>query len=84
MEEGIVQDGIVTQDSTQVQTVWALREQLAEALKREGFVYKYDVSLPLPHLYELVEQMRERVADKAISCVGYGHLGDGRLARVLS
>ena len=42
--------------------------------------YKYDVSLPLPHLYPLVARTRERFQDRPdVSVVGYGHLGDCNL-----
>ena len=40
---------------------------------------KYDVSIPLKHFYDLVEDMRERLGDKALRCVGYGHVGDSNL-----
>lgn len=54
-----------------------VRERITESLQHDGTVYKYDISLPVSHLYSLVEAMRPRVADLAIRCVGFGHLGDG-------
>lgn len=77
--EGAVVDGTMAQDEAQVQSLWALREQISLALKLEGYVYKYDVSLPMSAMYDLVEKMRARIADLCVSCVGYGHLGDGNL-----
>ena len=45
-----------------------------------GPVYKYDLSLPSPHLYELVEVMRQRLRHHpGVEVVGYGHMGDGNL-----
>lgn len=45
-----------------------------------GHVFKYDLSLPLPHMYELVEEMRRRTADlPGVQVVGYGHVGDSNL-----
>ena len=38
---------------------------------------QYDVSLPLSPMYQLVEEMRDRVQHIAKCTVGYGHLGDG-------
>jgi len=64
MEEGIVLDGIIAQDSTQIANIWRLRENIAEALKRAGAVYKYDVSIPVPDLYDLVTEMRTRMPDE--------------------
>lgn len=58
--------------------MWSLRERIAEALVVDGYTYKYDISLPLPCWYDIVEDFRERLADTAVvRCVGYGHLGDG-------
>ncbi|XP_064611962.1 D-2-hydroxyglutarate dehydrogenase, mitochondrial-like [Liolophura sinensis] len=79
MEDGIVRDGTLATETSKVQAIWGLRERLAEALMHDGYCYKYDVSLPLSHFYELVEVMRERLGDKAVSVVGYGHVGDCNL-----
>ena len=38
---------------------------------------KYDISLPLDVLYDLVLDVRERCAHLALCTVGYGHIGDG-------
>jgi len=54
MEQGHVVDGVVAQDRRQMDHFWAIREGLAQALKGDGYVYKYDVSLPVPVLYKLV------------------------------
>ena len=35
----------------------SLRENIAPALKAVGFNYKYDVSLPIQHMYSLVEKV---------------------------
>ncbi len=59
--------------------MWGLRERIAEALLHDGYCYKYDVSLPLAHFYELVEIMQTRLKPLATRVVGYGHVGDGNL-----
>lgn len=61
--------------------LWELREGASSALAVLGNVpYKYDVSLPLPRIYELVEETRARFADREdVSVIGYGHLGDCNL-----
>lgn len=60
------------------QTLWSLRERITEALTRDGCVYKYDVSLPVGKLYDLVTDMRARLGQSAKNVVGYGHLGKCR------
>lgn len=59
--------------------LWALRERITEALSRDGCVYKYDISLPVERLYDLVSDLRARLGPQAKHVVGYGHLGDGNL-----
>lgn len=54
MEANTVVNGIVAQDTTQATALWGVRERITEALQKDGAVYKYDVSLPLPTLYSLV------------------------------
>lgn len=60
------------------QTLWSLRERITEALTCDGCVYKYDVSLPVGKLYDLVTDMRARLGQSAKNVVGYGHLGKCR------
>ncbi|KAG0380822.1 hypothetical protein BGX24_004669 [Mortierella sp. AD032] len=87
MGDEIVQDGVVAQDTTQIQNLWAIREGIPEACSKAGAVYKYDISMPVPVLYQAVEDMRARlVQNDAIgegklftSVIGYGHVGDGNL-----
>ncbi|GMF45156.1 unnamed protein product [[Candida] boidinii] len=89
MEEGVVSDGVVSQDESQLKTLWRWREGISEASTKEGGVYKYDVSLPLPVLYDLVNDTRERLLKAGLlgetdefpvlDSIGYGHIGDGNL-----
>lgn len=45
-----------------------------------GVVYKYDLSMPTSKMYELVEDVRQRVRHfPGVMVVGYGHVGDGNL-----
>ncbi|XP_066413034.1 D-2-hydroxyglutarate dehydrogenase, mitochondrial isoform X1 [Molothrus aeneus] len=79
MASGLVTDGTVATDEKKIKVLWSLRERITEALTHEGYVYKYDISLPLGKLYELVTDMRARLGQTAKNVVGYGHLGDGNL-----
>ncbi|KAL2010746.1 hypothetical protein VTN00DRAFT_6553 [Thermoascus crustaceus] len=89
MGEGIVADGVLAQDETQFQSLWRWREGITEALSHLGGTYKYDVSIPLSELYQLVEDCRERLTKMGFvgdddsfpvrEVVGYGHMGDSNL-----
>lgn len=78
MEAGLISDGVLAQDINQASSFWRIREGVAEALMKEGAVYKYDLSLPVEKLYNLVEEMRTRIGNSA-KVIGFGHLGDGNL-----
>ncbi|KAK4106831.1 hypothetical protein N658DRAFT_32229 [Parathielavia hyrcaniae] len=89
LEKGVVADGTLAQDETQIKTLWAWREGITEALSHLGGTYKYDVSIPLKELYQLVEDTRARVDAAGLlgdtdeypvrAVVGYGHMGDANL-----
>lgn len=89
MGEEIVQDGVVAQDETQVKSLWSWREGISECMGHWGGTYKYDVSIPLPQLYQLVEDTKKRILEAGligdgedypvVEVVGYGHMGDSNL-----
>ncbi|CAH2350939.1 D-2-hydroxyglutarate--pyruvate transhydrogenase Dld2p [[Candida] railenensis] len=90
MEEGLVDDGIIAQDETQLKSLWSWRESIPESSTMNGGVYKYDVSLPLKDLYGLVEAVNVKLQEAGIvgfddptkpvvEAIGYGHVGDGNL-----
>ena len=89
MENEIVQDGILAQDQTQIQELWTWREGITECLGHDGGVYKYDLSIPIHELYDLVNETRDRLTSEGllgtddshpvVDVVGYGHMGDGNL-----
>ena len=66
--------------------MWALRENISEAQRREGPNIKHDISLPVSAIPEFID-----VAGKALGeafpgarLVVFGHLGDGNLHYNLS
>lgn len=89
IEKEIISDGIPAENETQFRKLWAWREGITEAIAHFGGTYKYDLSIPLKELYQLVEETRERltaaglVGDSdeypALGVVGYGHMGDSNL-----
>ncbi|KAF9437360.1 hypothetical protein BGZ76_001077 [Entomortierella beljakovae] len=92
LTENIIQDGVIAQDTAQFQNIWAIREGIPVAVLDDGAVYKYDISIPVPVIYDAVEVMRKRLGDKGLlgegklfsSVLGYGHIGDGNLHLTLA
>ncbi|XP_056445861.1 D-2-hydroxyglutarate dehydrogenase, mitochondrial [Gadus chalcogrammus] len=79
MTSSLVTDGTVASDDTKVKALWSMRERVTEALTHDGYTYKYDVSLPVEGLYQLVTATRDHLGSRAKNVVGYGHVGDGNL-----
>ncbi|XP_077476240.1 D-2-hydroxyglutarate dehydrogenase, mitochondrial isoform X2 [Stigmatopora argus] len=74
LSSSLVSDGTLATEESKTQALWSLRERITEALTRDGFTYKYDVSLPVENLYQLVTETRARLGGRAKSVVGYGHV----------
>uniref|UniRef100_A0A7N5ZRW0 D-2-hydroxyglutarate dehydrogenase, mitochondrial n=1 Tax=Anabas testudineus TaxID=64144 RepID=A0A7N5ZRW0_ANATE len=79
MSSLLVTDGTVATEESKIKALWSMRERVTEALTHDGFTYKYDISLPVERIYQLVTDMRQHLGDRAKSVVGYGHVGDGNL-----
>lgn len=58
-----------------LQDIWQLRERIAPGILYDGFCFKYDVSVPLKHFYDIIPAMKKRVGSLATKVCGYGHIG---------
>lgn len=81
IEAGEVSDAALAQSGEQAKKLWALRENIAEAQKREGFSIKHDISLPISGIPDFVARADAALAAAfpGIRCVTFGHVGDGNL-----
>ena len=87
MEDEIVVDGVLAQDDTQINQLWNLRESIPEACGKTGKTYKYDLSIPVSKMYDIITDVRQRFEEKGLSgadsgvklTVGYGHVGDSNI-----
>ena len=81
MEDGTVSDAAIAASDAQRLAIWKLREEHAEAQKREGASVKNDVSVPVSHVPELLRRGEEAVAAliPGVRCVAFGHIGDGNI-----
>jgi FAD/FMN-containing dehydrogenase len=81
MESGIVTDAVIAESEAQRQALWKLREEHAEAQKREGASVKNDVAVPLSKVPDLLA--RAAIAAQklmpGIRMVPFGHMGDGNI-----
>lgn len=80
---GLIIDGTVASSPKEVKDIWAIREHITLALNKSckpgEIVYKYDLGIPLPQIYDLVDIMKEKLQSKASTVIGYGHASDDNL-----
>ncbi|XP_076636354.1 D-2-hydroxyglutaric acid dehydrogenase isoform X2 [Colletes latitarsis] len=77
LAEGMIEDGTLTSDPAKVKNIWTIRENISEAVLHDGYVFKYDISVPVLSFYKVVEVLKERLRDPRIITIGgYGHMGD--------
>jgi FAD/FMN-containing dehydrogenase len=84
--DGSALDAVVAQSVDQAGKLWALRENISEAQRREGPNIKHDISLPVSAIPAFLAECDAALA-KAFPesrLVVFGHLGDGNLHYNLS
>jgi len=81
LEDGLVLDAALADSEAQRQAIWKLREEHAEAQKREGASVKNDVSVPVSRVPDLIEQATAacEALIPSVRAVPFGHLGDGNI-----
>ncbi|WP_439536340.1 FAD-binding oxidoreductase [Methyloversatilis sp.] len=86
MEQGVMRDAVIAQDLSQAAALWALRENISEAQRIEGFSVKHDISVPVSAIPCFIDQAGKRIAQAlpGIRIVVFGHAGDGNLHYNLS
>jgi len=85
-ENGLLEDAVVAQSHDQAARLWALRENISEAQRREGPNIKHDISLPVSAIPRFLADADHalRAALPGVRFVIFGHLGDGNLHYNLS
>ena len=86
LEAGLISDAVLAQSETQVGSLWALRENISEAQKREGVSIKHDISVPVSRIPDFLSQADAALqnAYPGIRIIAFGHVGDGNLHYNLS
>ena len=81
MEDGLVLDAALAESGAQRAAMWKLREEHAEAQKREGASIKNDVSVPVSKVPALIAQATAacEALIPGVRAVPFGHLGDGNI-----
>jgi FAD/FMN-containing dehydrogenase len=81
LENGLVEDVVLSSSLAQFEALWALRENVSEAQAAEGKNIKHDISLPISRIPEFIEDTGAAIAKEfpGMRLIVFGHLGDGNL-----
>ncbi len=81
LDAGCVTDAVVTENLTQAQNLWHIRESIPLAQALEGLNIKHDISVPVSAFAAFVASTDEQLkhAIPGVRLVNFGHLGDGNL-----
>ena len=80
LEAGEIEDGVIASSGAQRAALWALRERIPEAERREGGAVKHDVSVRIGSLPAFVATAAARLGTTAGHRLSvFGHIGDGNL-----
>ena len=81
LDDGTLADATIAQSDEQADRLWALRENISEAQRREGPNIKHDISLPISSIPAFLVDCEAELARTlpGARLVIFGHLGDGNL-----
>ncbi|RMA63568.1 FAD/FMN-containing dehydrogenase [Acidovorax sp. 100] len=84
--QSLITDAALSSSLSQLQALWALRENISEAQGAEGKTIKHDISLPASRIAEFIESTDADILEQSgwVRLVVFGHLGDGNLHYNLS
>jgi FAD/FMN-containing dehydrogenase len=72
---------VVAATEAQADSLWRLRESIAEAERKQGPSLKHDISVPVSSMPDFLVSAREKVEARFAGCriIAFGHLGDGNV-----
>ncbi|KAI8089043.1 uncharacterized protein BX664DRAFT_332036 [Halteromyces radiatus] len=85
MEKGVIQNGVLAQDTTQIKSLWQWREKIPEAITVSGTAMTYDVSMNIRLFPQMMQDVKTHFESKGLlgsrytNILGFGHVGDGNL-----
>ena len=79
-EDGLIEDGVMSQSVGQLHELWKLRESISETIS-VFTPYKNDVSVLITHLGDFINDIEQIVKDNYpdFEICWFGHIGDGNL-----
>ena len=64
-----IQNGFLAQDTKQLREMWELREACNPSVASAGYVYKFDVSIPVPCFFDTAHEVESKLVENGIEGV---------------
>lgn len=85
IEDGEIADVVIAQSESQRESLWAVREDIAEPMRNHMLAFAFDISVPLSRMSDVVKETENSICrdypDAMI--LTYGHLGDSNIHFVI-
>ncbi len=80
LEQELIVDAVIPQSEKERAAIWAVRENVGIVLRHDP-VFAYDISLPITHMQNYLNEVEEQLKAQWPSSAFYvfGHLADGNL-----
>lgn len=72
----LCEEMLIAGTESQEEAFWAIREYIAYAANKDGYVFMYDLSIEAEKIHEMIDFARELYGDRAKFVYGFGHIGD--------
>jgi FAD/FMN-containing dehydrogenase len=82
LEDGLVLDVTIAENSSQSQALWKIRETIPEAAKGEtAMLYRHDIAVAVSAIPKFIREARAALESRfpGANLICFGHLGDGNL-----
>jgi FAD/FMN-containing dehydrogenase len=81
LEEGLLQDVVVSESSAQATELMNLRDLVSETLSQRYTIHKNDISVPVPSIPAFVRELHQAIQTTypLFRVAIFGHVGDGNL-----
>lgn len=81
LEQHHILDAVLAQNQAEFERLWAIRENISDAQRKQGKNLKHDISLPRSAIPAFLEHCQQDLQTRlpGIRFITFGHLGDGNL-----
>lgn len=81
LEQGLLDDAVLSATEAQADTFWKIRDSIAEAERAQGPALQHDISVPVADMARFIECESPAIEAKfpGTQIVAFGHMGDGNI-----